>query len=149
MAKTLNVLVVEDAPNYSRLARAQLELWKQKGGSNGFDDYAVQIEKLPEQVLGMITDEIHLVVLDMELDDGSGGYDGVTDVLVPARKKGYQGAVLGWTGARHERFRNYQKRATDAGADGFVSKDQAAKEGVFIQEVNSALENATKRLNSK
>ena len=85
----------------------------------------------------------------MELDDGSGGYDGVTHVLIPARNLGYKGAVLGWTGARNERFRDYEKRATDAGVDFFVSKDEATKEGKFIKAVESALEKAAERLSKK
>ena len=58
MAKTLNVIVVEDSPRYSTFAKNQLEFWKRQGGSHGFDDYAVQIEKLPEQAFYNATHDV-------------------------------------------------------------------------------------------
>jgi CheY-like chemotaxis protein len=70
----------------------------------------------------------HLTIIDTNLTSSHTGNDGITKVLVPARKDGYQGKVLclGY----EERGDRWESRT--AGADEFL-EEPAARKGLNLQ----------------
>ena len=114
MPDILKMLVVDDNPNYR-------DLCESIGTRIDRNKYELYKAETPEQGLSLLEKyDPHVVILDIHfdpknLDDSSG----ITDFLIPAREKGYEGAIICWSNDSGYRWAARKNGATD-----FVNKHE-------------------------